>query len=95
MLDLILTSPKYANVTPLDGTGCGRRPGTYRRTCVCCFKRCRAVPATVLTVAMRRVCSQCPSSAFSNAFSTLSGGPARNNLFLVNVVETKRKAFFF
>ena len=28
MLDLILTSQKYANVTPLDSTGCGRRPET-------------------------------------------------------------------
>ena len=72
MLDLILTSQKYASVTPLDSTGCGRRPETYRRTCVCCFQ---VMPggSSYCSYCCHVLCLfpvpfQCLSSAFSSAF---------------------------
>ena len=77
MLDLILTSQKHANVTPLESTGRGRRPETYRRTCVCCFQ---VMPGT---------CAVSVPSPFPVPFA-LSRGPASKNVFLVSFVETKR-----
>ena len=29
---------KGLNISSIYGTGCGRRPETYRRTCVCCYQ---------------------------------------------------------
>ena len=67
---------KGLNISSIYGTGRGRRPETYRRTCVCCFQvmpgsssycsYCCHVPC------LFPVPFQCLSSAFSSAFCTFS-----------------------
>ena len=92
MLDLILTSQKYANVTPLDfrrywvWTATGDLQ-THMR--VLFSSDAGRFQLLFLLLPCACVCSQSLSSAFPVPFA-LSRGPARKKVFLVSFVETKR-----